>query len=186
MIKQALAISLMSLGSVTALVAASGPLKESNSLLVTYIIAIACIVAGAILRQTKSDNGLSTGAGEGGTLDPIPLLAPLSEAIESVCEKYSNQDDLHFLDSELAEATALPIRDFLSHYQRLRDGLGIEKFANLMIRFATVERLINRTISAAADGALEEARTSLTRANEAMAFCLECPGINNSTQVTER
>lgn len=78
---------------------------------------------------------------------------------------------VRFIDDELAE----PFADFADARQALANRHGLQFFADVMTQFASAERFINRTWSAAADGYIDEvtqcidqAITHLRKAQELM------------------
>ena len=182
---QAFAVCLMAAGSVTALVAAAGPIQQSVALATVYSLAVVAIGVGAVLRRQPGQGSIQTGSPRPDALDPLGLLRPLADVIEAAWEDGLERTFNADFSQALADATDPPIREFLRRRQAFCDHLGMERSADLMIRFAAVERLINRARSAAADGAAEEARESLDLARHAMAFCLACPGVAESSP-TER
>ena len=67
---------------------------------------------------------------------------------------------LHAIDNECAE----PLANFAESRQAMAKRFGMELYANVMTEFASAERYVNRSWSAAADGYVDEVATSLTRA----------------------
>jgi hypothetical protein len=60
---------------------------------------------------------------------------------------------------------ALPLSEFADARQALVKRFGLKVYADVMTEFASAERYVNRTWSAAADGYVDEVAASLDRAN---------------------
>ncbi len=70
-------------------------------------------------------------------------------------------DVLHCIDEQCVE----PLSDFADSRQALVKRFGMAVYAEVMTEFASAERLINRSWSAAADGYVDEVSASLQRAD---------------------
>ena len=66
------------------------------------------------------------------------------------------------IDGECAE----PLSDFAEARQAIVKRFGLNTYADVMTEFASGERLINRSWSAAADGYVDEVTASLNRAEQ--------------------
>ncbi|MBX3251296.1 MAG: hypothetical protein KF901_29225 [Myxococcales bacterium] len=73
------------------------------------------------------------------------------------------------LADEIAAILEEPVADFLEERERLVAALGLERFAELIGGFATMERGLARAWSALTDEAWEEVGPSLARAREGLA-----------------
>jgi hypothetical protein len=68
---------------------------------------------------------------------------------------------LRCIDDQCAQ----PLSDFADARQALVKRFGLKVYADVMTEFASAERYVNRTWSAAADGYVDEVAASLDRAN---------------------
>ena len=68
---------------------------------------------------------------------------------------------LRCIDDECAE----PFSDFADSRSSLVKKFGMKVYADVMTEFASAERYVNRSWSAAADGYVDEVKASLVRAN---------------------
>jgi hypothetical protein len=68
---------------------------------------------------------------------------------------------LRFIDERCAE----PLSEFAESRQSIVKRFGMKVYAEVMTEFATAERMINRSWSAAADGYVDEIAASLRRAD---------------------
>ncbi len=76
--------------------------------------------------------------------------------------QYVPADVLRCIDDECTE----PFADFADARQALVKRFGLEVYADVMTEFASAERYVNRSWSAAADGYVDEVASSLARANQ--------------------
>ncbi len=76
-------------------------------------------------------------------------------------EKLAPQDVVEFIDETCVD----PFTDFADARNALIQRYGLRAFAEIMTQFASGERFLNRTWSAAADGYMNEAMDSVTRSN---------------------
>ncbi|QDV87223.1 hypothetical protein [Stieleria magnilauensis] len=98
-------------------------------------------------------------------------LAELSSAVETLCQntQHPPADTLKFIDDRCAE----PLADFADSRQALVKRFGMTVYADVMTEFASAERYVNRSWSAAADGYVDEVDTSLRRAHQHLANARE-------------
>lgn len=170
---QIVAYPMMAVGAVSALVFAAGPLATSFVFQVSFGASLLLLACGAAMRRTGARKDALTGSADGEVQQAQAALHSLRRALaqtQTACASIADMPQFHRC---VYEATQPPIRDFLKHRQSLLDAYGFGPFAELMIRFASVERTINRTLSASADGFEEEARACLQRAVLWMDDCLE-------------
>ena len=166
------AYGMMAVGAVLALVLAAGPLADSLSTQVLFGGAISLLAAGAAARRIGAKKGGLMGSAGGEVEKAHAALTSLGQALQqaqSDCESITDMPTFHRC---VDDATHSPARDFLLHRQSLLDAYGISRFAELMIRFSSVERALNRALSASADGTEAEARSCLQLANQRMENCL--------------
>ncbi len=76
--------------------------------------------------------------------------------------KYDPADVVRCIDDECTE----PFADFADARQALVKRFGLDVYADVMTEFASAERYVNRSWSAAADGYVDEVASSLARANQ--------------------
>lgn len=90
-------------------------------------------------------------------------LAKVCEVVDRLCRQseYDPATVLHCIDEECVE----PFSEFAEARQSLVKRFGLEVYADVMTEFASAERYVNRSWSAAADGYVEEIAASLARAN---------------------
>lgn len=91
--------------------------------------------------------------------NPLTLLAGLLPQLRNLSDEIDSlgSDALTARVEDILEHTVLP---FSESRQKLFDRLGMRLGAELLVTAAFGERMLNRTWSAAADGHLEEARSS--------------------------
>ena len=91
-------------------------------------------------------------------------LAKLCSAVETLCRESPKlpSEVLHFIDDQCAE----PFSEFAEARQSLVKRFGLSVYADVMTEFASAERYVNRSWSAAADGYIDEVTASLNRANQ--------------------
>ncbi|PAY16837.1 hypothetical protein CKO51_24690 [Rhodopirellula sp. SM50] len=91
-------------------------------------------------------------------------LAELSIAVETLCQnsQHPPADTLQFIDDRCAE----PLSEFADSRQALVKRFGISVYADVMTEFASAERYVNRSWSAAADGYVDEVDKSIRRAHQ--------------------
>lgn len=167
-----IAYGMMAIGAVLALVFAAGPLAESLVTQMLFWGSISLLTAGATVRRIGAKKDALSGSTGGEIQLAHAALESLGRALQQAqadCESIADMPAFH---RYVFDATQPPARDFLEHRQSLLDAYGIGAFAELMIRFASVERAINRTLSASADGVEGEARSCLQIANQRMENCL--------------
>lgn len=166
-----LSIILMAVGAVSALVFAAGDMSTSVMHQVLYGASLTLIAGGAALRRKAlSTDGLS-GSSQAKTDLALKSLKTLQDSLAKIGDTDSLKDLSQF-HQRLLVATQLPMRDFLNSRQDLLEALGFGLFADLMIRFARAERVINRALSASADGHFDEAHSSLLLAQQRVEECL--------------
>lgn len=137
-----------------------------------YEIAMGVGVVGVVLlRRAKRDDHADDAKTDAEYSVIQQSLASLSAAVATLCQK-SRQvpaDVLRFIDAECAE----PLSDFAESRQALAKRFGMTVYADVMTEFASAERYINRTWSAAADGYIDEVNKSINRANQHLANARE-------------
>ena len=89
-------------------------------------------------------------------------LEKISETVSSLCDQtdYRPSAVLRSIDDDCAE----PFSDFADSRQALVKRFGMKVYADVMTEFASAERYVNRSWSAAADGYVDEVGSSLKRA----------------------
>lgn len=89
-------------------------------------------------------------------------LDKISETVNRLCDQtdYRPSAVLRSIDDDCAE----PFSDFADSRQALVKRFGMKVYADVMTEFASAERYVNRSWSAAADGYVDEVGSSLDRA----------------------
>jgi len=163
---------MMAIGAVTALIFAAGSLATSFLLQMFFGAALLLLASGAAMRRISAKKDALSGAANGEVRKAHKALESLRDALEKSQADCDSIQDMWQFHRCVDEATQQPVRDFLQHRQSLLDACGFGPFAELMIRFARVERAINRALSASADGVDNEARTCLQQAGLRMENCM--------------
>ncbi len=121
-------------------------------------------VAGVVmLRRARSEDH----ADDAKTEAEYSVVQRSLETVSVVVERIAATSDhipaevLRSIDDECAE----PLSDFADARQALVKRFGMSVYADVMTEFASAERYINRTWSAAADGYVDEVAKSITRAS---------------------
>ena len=168
---QATGYSMMAIGTVSALVIASGPLGESVAFQVAFGGALLLLASGALVRHGGARKEALAGTTGGEVARANAALITLRDALEQTLIECDAIDETHRFHDRLEQATQPPIQEFLRHRQALLDACGFGPFAEVMIRYAFVERTINRALSASADGNRQEANNCLRLAAESAKRC---------------
>ena len=168
-----IAYLMMAVGAVLALAFAAGPLASSGLLQTLFGSSLLLLAFGAAVRRISAKREALTGSANREVRLALEALESLGQALRQTQADSETIEDMKQLHSRIDESTRPPIRTFLQHRQSLLDAYGFSPFAEVMIRFATVERTINRALSSSADGVGEEARACLKRACHRMDDCLK-------------
>jgi hypothetical protein len=91
-------------------------------------------------------------------------LETVAAIVERLCQTHEHVPAhvLRCIDDECIE----PLADFADARQALVKRFGLTVYADVMTEFASAERYLNRSWSAAADGYVDEIATSLDRAQQ--------------------
>jgi hypothetical protein len=170
--KHILSLAMMAVGSITALVLAAAPLDSSTALRFLLGLALLLLAGGALLRRKAAWQVQRSDAHGERSQHIQASLHALYVALQEIQGDSEISEDTAELHRALQERTRQPIRDFLQNHRTLQDTCGFGAFARLMMCFASVERTINRALSASADGVLEETRHCLARSVPLMEACL--------------
>jgi len=130
-----------------------------------YLIALAVGFVGVVLvrRSKKHDD-----SDEAKTEAEYSLVRRSLDSVSALVERLNDNgyrtlgEVLHCIDHECAE----PLSDFAESRQALVKRFGLKVYADVMTEFASAERLINRSWSAAADGYVDEVASSLRQADQ--------------------
>ena len=163
----------MAIGAVLALISAAGPLAQSAALQVSFGISLLVLATGAALRRFGTGEIASSDSSIATLQEKIAALESLQYGLSEVQIECESEADMSQFYRAVNEATHLPLRQFLENRQALQDALGFGRFAELMMRFAAIERAINRTLSSSLDGVAEEARVCLQRSIVLTNDCLD-------------
>ncbi|TVQ58932.1 MAG: hypothetical protein EA379_12335 [Phycisphaerales bacterium] len=144
------------------------------------LIAVGGLTVGAVVVRTSTRREIETAMAEDGekdSLNPVAMMEMIRETIHSLDASLPTMADDESRNAAIVEqfgevqATMVPA--FVEARPRLIAKLGLGGFAELMDRFAAMERQVNRAWSAAADGVTEEAlicvRAAAPLADEAAA-----------------
>jgi hypothetical protein len=121
-------------------------------------------IAGVVvLRQARRDDHADEAKTEAEFSVIQRSLDLLSDTVQRLSQQVEHvpSEVLHTIDDRCAE----PLADFADARQALVKRFGLHVYAEVMTEFASAERYINRSWSAAADGYVDEVNTSLGRAN---------------------
>ena len=142
-----------------------------------FIVASGGLIVGAVMLRrghaadaTASQKLRVTADGEDTHLSQVveQLDALISDATDS-------QALLPLADivTRIEQIQLGPLASFIESLPQLVSRLGVGRYAQVMDRFAAGERLLNRSWSAAVDGADEECRDSLRQSREALGKAAE-------------
>jgi hypothetical protein len=129
------------------------------------------IIGVAMLRHTKRADHADDEKTEAEYSVVQQSLAKLCSAVQTLCQESPKLPSqiLHLIDQQCAE----PFSDFAEARQSLVKRFGLSVYADVMTEFASAERYVNRSWSAAADGYIDEVTASLNRANQHLANARE-------------
>ena len=163
----------MAVGAVSALVFTAGDLVNSSTHQVLFTLSVLLLAGGAALRRFVARREALVGPTQGELELAQNALVALQSALQQLHKDCDSMQDMQQLHGRVSEMTQPPQKEFLQHRQAMLDASGFGPFAELMIRFARVERAINRSLSASADGAVVEAHASLQQASHQIEDCVE-------------
>lgn len=138
-----------------------------------FMLSAGALLVGSLMLRaaTKAEvekAGLSPRTGVGATASPEESLGSIRDAIEGLRRDLPGMPDhdqrMDAIMRRLGDAQAVAIVSFIDARAVLINRLGLGAYAELMDRFAAMERQINRCWSAAADGVEVEALECLERA----------------------
>lgn len=135
-----------------------------------FLLASLGLVAGAALlrldARRRAASAEPTGVGTK-RLGPTEAIAAVKATLETLADRLSTGTDEERSDAVVVAIDKLRRREldaFIENRDRLIGRHGLAGFAQIMDRFAAMERQINRAWSAAADGVLEEAEECVGQA----------------------
>lgn len=125
-----------------------------------YLVSLAIGFAGVILVRRAKKSHASDEAKTDAEYSTV--RRSLDTLVAEVDQLNANRDRsptevLHWIDDRCME----PFSEFAEARQALVKRFGMKVYADVMTEFASAERLVNRTWSAAADGYVDEVATSL-------------------------
>lgn len=134
-----------------------------------FVLAIAGLFAGSMLMRLDQKRRVAAAIQDRpATEGPAAALAQIRSSIDALRARLPEIADrrqaLRLILRELSELQRTHLPAIPDARTELVGRLGLGRYAELMDRFAAMERQVNRAWSAAADGVLEEARDSLERA----------------------
>ena len=144
-----------------------------------YLLALAVGFAGVVLvRRAKRSH-----ASDEAKIDAEYSTVRRSlDTLVAEVDRLNTQSDrkptevLHWIDDRCME----PFSEFAEARQALVKRFGMKVYADVMTEFASAERLVNRTWSAAADGYVDEVATSLQLAGRHLARAKELLAVAES------
>lgn len=138
-----------------------------------FLGSAALLLVGSMMLRAASKAevekaGISPRTGAGAAVAPEESLASIRDAIDGLRRDLPGMPDseqrLEAVMERLGDAQAVHVVSFIEARPALVSRLGLGGYAELMDRFAALERQINRSWSAAADGVEEESLDCLERA----------------------
>lgn len=128
-----------------------------------YFASIGVGIAGVVvLRKAKKEDHADEEKTEAEYTVIQKSLASLQATVKDLCNSEPTPSVvLHRIDDECAESFS----DFVDARQSLVKRYGMTVYADVMTEFASAERYVNRSWSAAADGYVDEVSASLRRAD---------------------
>ena len=133
---------------------------------VPFALCAAVGVLGVVLIRRTAAAGASDTAKV--TADLATLESRLATANERLSDLLARRDRVdvyevrHEIDGKLSE----PLDEFAEARESMIHGLGMDRYAAVMDRFARGERFVHRAWSASADGYVDEVWASLETASE--------------------
>lgn len=133
-------------------------------------VGLAMLGGGAMMVRTatKREVALAERAPAADVVPPEQALNAVRDEIESLLQDLPRMPDeharLHAIVERIGEAQRTNVAAFIDARARLISRMGLSGYAELMDRFAAMERQINRAWSAAADGVYEESIECLQNA----------------------
>ena len=137
-----------------------------------FLGACGLLLLGALLVRTDMKQRLAAAEAAAQTntaASPQATLAAITEAIEGLRRELphmtTDHDRLHAIIERLGEVQSTHVPAFVDARPLLISRLGLSGYAELMDRFAAMERQVNRAWSAAADGVEDESLDCIERAS---------------------
>jgi hypothetical protein len=131
--------------------------------------AVVCVVGltlwwKVVLEEREAARTAS--GGDDSTANPVTILEQLQQSLESVL---NDLDSLAETDLQLRVDTAIDnhVTPLAESRHQIVDRFGMSHGAEILVATAYGERMLNRVWSAAADGYLDEARSSFREASNA-------------------
>ena len=140
-----------------------------------YLISVGVGVAGVILlrlaaAKDKQDDGMTEF--EYSTVQRS--LEDVSAVVARLCSQAVS--DPRTIVTAIDDECVEPLADFANARQALVKRFGMTIYADVMTEFASAERFLNRALSAAADGYVDEVEDCLDRANSHLVCTREIIG----------
>jgi hypothetical protein len=139
--------------------------KWSSIAWVWYAVSMAVGIVGIVLLRSAERELTDDHAKTDAEFSVVQRsLDQASAIVERLCQQtqYDPEDVLRCIDDECTE----PFANFADARQAVVKRFGLEVYADVMTEFASAERYVNRSWSAAADGYVDEVASSLARANQ--------------------
>ena len=142
-----------------------------------FVAASAGLIAGALILR-RGGTAKVTVSPESRVIvdDEETILSTAVDQLDALISDAMDPQSPLPLDSIIQRIEQIqlgPLASFVASLPPLVLRLGVGKYAQVMDRFAAGERLLNRSWSAAVDGADEECRDSLQHSREALGKAIE-------------
>lgn len=145
-----------------------------------FIAACVGLVAGGMLTRlsaARDARQLEESAADGDVLSPDDAMRELRAVVRAVLDDVANIHDEDRICATVTLRVGRATRDLVPSLVDVRERLvarmGLGGYAAFMDAFASAERVLNRSWSAAADGAVDESIESLEIAAERLAIAEE-------------
>jgi len=137
-----------------------------------FVLAMLGLLGGAALvrldNRTRLEAAKAAQAEAPAAESPAGALAAITDTIDGLRRDLPHMTTDHDREAAIVErltdVQAVHVPAFVDGRERIISEQGLSGFAELMDRFAAMERQVNRAWSAAADGVYEEAADCLERA----------------------
>lgn len=135
------------------------------------------VIGVVLLRREKAkqrSESASSDSDLGSVTESLELVSTKVRQLASQLDEMTCEEVLDYIDSECVPHCA----DFADGRQVIANRFGTAAYAAVMTEFASGERYLNRTWSAAADGYVDEVKLSIGHSNTFMDAAVTC--LNNA------
>ncbi|MDP1560432.1 MAG: hypothetical protein Q8M16_03455 [Pirellulaceae bacterium] len=128
---------------------------------IAYLPALVVGIVGVVLLRSTAKQAVDIEVARTTGLDPLrrslSLLLDEAQKLKSDLPRMTPESVVAFIDDRCTEHC----NNFADQRDQLKSAFGLNGFGEIMSEFASGERFLNRTWSAAADGYMEEAYRSI-------------------------